>query len=99
VAKLGRQRSIAAACPASSIATSIPPGSFDSIALAHRITTPAARMTSGIAPAKEPGSASRTTVSGPAGTRTGYGRVRHEDGEASGFTQAGWHASLPAVAA
>jgi kynurenine formamidase len=25
--------------------------------------------------------------------RTGYGRVRHETGEASGFTQAGWHAS------
>lgn len=25
--------------------------------------------------------------------RTGYGRVRHEAGEASGFTQAGWHAS------
>jgi kynurenine formamidase len=25
--------------------------------------------------------------------RTGYGRVRHEAGKASGFTQAGWHAS------
>jgi len=25
--------------------------------------------------------------------RTGYGRVRHEAGQASGFTQAGWHAS------
>jgi kynurenine formamidase len=25
--------------------------------------------------------------------RTGYGRVRHEAGAASGFTQAGWHAS------
>jgi kynurenine formamidase len=25
--------------------------------------------------------------------RTGYGRVRHEAGEASGFTQVGWHAS------
>ena len=25
--------------------------------------------------------------------RTGYGRVRHEAGTASGFTQAGWHAS------
>ena len=25
--------------------------------------------------------------------RTGYGRARHEAGEASGFTQAGWHAS------
>ena len=25
--------------------------------------------------------------------RTGYGRVRHEAGDAGGFTQAGWHAS------
>jgi kynurenine formamidase len=25
--------------------------------------------------------------------RTGYGRARHEAGAASGFTQAGWHAS------
>jgi hypothetical protein len=25
--------------------------------------------------------------------RTGYGGVRHKAGEASGFTQAGWHAS------
>jgi len=25
--------------------------------------------------------------------RTGYGRVRHQAGAASGFTQAGWHAS------
>jgi kynurenine formamidase len=25
--------------------------------------------------------------------RTGYGRVRHESGAASSFTQAGWHAS------